>query len=89
MRWTFAFLLLAGCTTAETPQEACRRQSYKDPTVKQMIMQQAGSPYLFNNQQTALHQAEHTAMLHCLQARGLAAPGGVEPMHVQQTHSLF
>lgn len=90
-RWGWIALLsaLAGCASNSSPQAVCQRRAYDDPVVKLMIMRQAGSPYLFNNNQALLRQAEHAATQRCLRGYGLAPPGGVEAPVPSQTHSLF
>jgi hypothetical protein len=83
--------LLGACAgpAGNTPQAQCAREAYNDPDVKRMIMEQAGSPYLMRTDQAELEQAKHQAALRCLRARGLAPPGGVEPLRQPEEHTLF
>jgi len=72
-------LLLAGCGTAEGPdQRACERQADDDPAVKELILKGVGNPYFQNNSQDELKAAKQQARLVCLRSRGLAPNGGVE-----------
>ena len=43
-----------------------------------MIAQQAGNPWLKENDQGDLHRARRAAVLKCLQDKGIIRPGGVE-----------
>ncbi len=78
-RAALLLVLLAGCSTAEGPdQRACDRQAYDDPAVKELIIKGVGNPYFQNNSQEELRVAKQQARLACLRSRGLAPAGGVE-----------
>ena len=78
-RAAMLLVLLAGCGTAESPdQRACDRQADEDPTVKKLIIIGVGNPYFQNNSQGELNVAKQEARLACLRKRGLAPNGGVE-----------
>lgn len=81
MRAAFALvLLLAGCSTADTPGEAaCERQAENNPAVKELIIKGLGNPAFQAESQQSLALARRQATLACLRSRGLAPPGGVEP----------
>lgn len=78
------FLLLAllpvACAMDNSPAAVCRRQAEKDLKIRSL---EFGS---FRNQSFAETYAGELAYLHrqdvlrCLQARGLAPQGGVEPV---------
>ena len=73
-------LLLAACATDNSPQAECRRQANNDPEVKALFVDS-----LRNQSYAATHAGElaylrRQATLRCLQDRGLASPGGVEPV---------
>ncbi len=72
--------LLAGCADSGpmTDQQACEKQANDDPVVKLMIMKGAGTTHYMIEHQDELKAARQDAVLNCLRARGLVAPGGVE-----------
>ena len=82
-------LLLGGCAAQGSgPDAVCERESYYDPTVKRMMMIQAGNPSLAMAQQDELNSARQQAKRACLRRLGqLPAGGGVEP--VRRPASLF
>jgi hypothetical protein len=83
MRFLFLLLPLAACAGNGNggPQASCERQAWNDPTVRQIVAEQAGNGWLKNNGQAKLADARKRAEVKCLRARGLAPPGGVQPVH--------
>lgn len=80
-------LLLSGCSlfgprTPPTPvspeQAACEAAANDDPEVKHLIIVGLGNPNFAHGNQERIRLLKHDATLSCLQARGLARPGGVE-----------
>ena len=78
-------LALAACGSpeqaADTPRAQCERQAKDDPRVKQFASDLASDNYYVQyqaaeGQQQALRQATER----CMRLRGLAPPGGVEPV---------
>ena len=78
-------LLLGGCTLfgpdRNTPEAQCEAAAYDDPTVKEIILQrnsgnQDAFVQLLPNQRDAVKRATQR----CLRQKGLAPPGGVEPV---------
>lgn len=78
----FAVFLLAACggTADNSPEAICRRQAYDDPAVRavrvQMMQIPSGPLALQGQLQYLLSQAT----IRCTQDKGLAVPGGVEPV---------
>lgn len=71
--------VLAGCAaTPATPQGACEALANDDPTVKTIIIKQAGNPHAQLEGQTELRAAKQDATLACLRNRGAIRRGGVE-----------
>ncbi len=71
-------IMLSGCGYAgfgDTPQAQCARQANADPAVVAINRNTWIDGYRLD---FALRQAT----LRCLQAKGLAPPGGVEPVQV-------
>jgi hypothetical protein len=83
-------LALAACggPTEDTPRAQCERKAEDDPAVRQLVGALA-SPNDFVRFHALQEQKEvmRQAVLRCLRLRGLAPPGGVEP--VQQRGGLF
>jgi hypothetical protein len=72
-------LLLAACTSRDPPTvQACRAQANDDPEVRRLVAASAGGGSFAREHQYELHDTRQQAVLRCLRARGLAAPGGVE-----------
>lgn len=77
-------LVLACCALGpdlSTPQGQCQAQAEKSPKVRELEIQTTssdGSTAYGARQQ--LPRARREAYIACLQARGLAPPGGVEPV---------
>ncbi|HSU06070.1 MAG TPA: phosphoribosylamine--glycine ligase [Acetobacteraceae bacterium] len=86
----FAGLMLLGACASRSPettaQAACRREAYADPQVKTLIAN--SNPAVTNNifdkslttPQEDAQAAVRQATLDCMRRRGLATPGGVEPV---------
>ncbi|MBV9247894.1 MAG: hypothetical protein JO227_01425 [Acetobacteraceae bacterium] len=77
-------LCLAGCTlfgAGNTPQAECTHEAEADPKVMDLTIQNmnqyapAGQDLL-----PEITVAKRQALLRCLRAKGLAPPGGVEPV---------
>ncbi len=79
--WLVPLLLMACTRNDNSPVAQCERQAYNDPAVKQMYI--AGA---FKTNEAAVigderfNVAFHQANLKCLREKGLAPPGGVEPV---------
>jgi hypothetical protein len=73
--------LLGGCklaaTMGDSPQAQCQRQSYEDPAV-QAAIQASNGDYTVDD--TNVRYLRQQALLRCLRQKGLAPPGGVEPL---------
>jgi hypothetical protein len=73
--------LLGGCTVAATvgnsPQAQCQRQSYDDPAVHAAIQASNGD---YTVDDTTVRYLRQQALLRCLRQKGLAPPGGVQPL---------
>jgi hypothetical protein len=82
-------LALAGCSWFgpgdTTPQAQCQRQAYDDPEVKRLMTLRLSSNLLNQQLDRPYNSAVQQATVACLRRRGLAAPGGVEPV----TRSTF
>jgi hypothetical protein len=77
-------LLLARCAPTpdlSTPQGQCRAQAENSPEVSRLIGETSGgSPAQQAMARRELPLARRSAYIACLQARGLAPKGGVEPV---------
>jgi predicted small lipoprotein YifL len=77
-------LPLAGCglfgPTGNTPQAECERQANQDPKVVDLTMKQFATTPSGQDYRPDIAVARHEALQRCLLARGLIAPGGVEPV---------
>ena len=89
MRLRFIPLLavvLSACASGNTPDAECARQATQDPKVQEIYSRTNGdytyAGYLAHDD---LLQAKRLAVLRCMRAKGLAPPGGVEPVapHLQ------
>lgn len=82
-------LLLAACAANHDPPavQACRAQASDDPDVRRLVGASAGGGSFAREHADELHDAREQAVLRCLRARGLAAPGGVEAP--RRVHSPF
>ncbi|HTU53266.1 MAG TPA: hypothetical protein VMF62_04775 [Acetobacteraceae bacterium] len=77
-----AALLLAACSGGgdNSPEAVCRRQAYNDPQVHALRIQMMQIPSASLGSQGQLQYLLNQATLRCLQDKGLAVPGGVEPV---------
>ena len=75
-------LALTACgSTDNSPQAQCERQANNDPKVVDINISSNG---IYTPQvRSRLSVAKREATLQCLRLKGLAPPGGVEPVHPQ------
>ena len=75
-------LAVAGCSAAEaSPEAQCERQAMQDPAVQAIYSRSNGYYTVSGTQQEAdLAQAKRQAVMRCTRAKGLAPPGGVQPI---------
>jgi hypothetical protein len=79
-------LLLAGCafgSADNTPQGQCRLQADNDPTVKEFYQTTPGLYTVSGSANEELKVLVRDAYNRCLQAKGLAPPGGVEAVRAR------
>ncbi len=72
-------IVLAACA-ANTPQAECEQQAMQDPKVEEIYTRTNGDytfPYTARDQ---LLDYKRQAVLRCMRAKGLAPPGGVQPV---------
>ena len=73
-------LLLAGCG-GNSPEAQCRRQAAQDPAVRSVYTRGNGYYTISTTpQQAELEQATRQAEMRCMREKGLAPPGGVQPV---------
>ena len=78
---TFCLVLLLGaCANSDSPQAVCRRQASNDPEVRALTVQALIQPMMAPNYYPEIEFHRRQAELRCLQNKGLATPGGVEPV---------
>ena len=84
MRLRFVALLgvaLAACGSADnSPQVQCDREADKDPAVVEIYTRTNGMYTFPYSQRDDLIQAKRQAVMRCMRAKGLAPPGGVQPV---------
>lgn len=73
-------LLLGACATDGSPQAVCKRKASNDPQVRELSRQAMIQPLLAPNYYPQIEFYRRQANLRCLQEKGLATPGGVEPV---------
>ncbi len=74
-------LLLASCGGApKGPEAECERQANNDPTVMSIYRGDQGDYTQPSPARSNLIWAKRQATLKCLRQKGLAPPGGVEPI---------
>lgn len=73
-------LLLGACATGDSPQAVCARKASNDPQVRELSRQAMIQPLQAWNYYPEIEFYRRQANLRCLQDKGLATPGGVEPV---------
>jgi len=74
-------IVLAACGSADNgPQAQCERQADQDPTVRSIYRGDQGDYTRVGVARSNLLWAKRMATLTCMQEKGLAPPGGVEPI---------
>jgi hypothetical protein len=74
-------LALFACgPTGNGPDAECTRQAEQDPTVRSIYRGDQGDYTQIGPARTNLMWAKKQAYDRCMQAKGLAPPGGVEPI---------
>ncbi|HET6194850.1 MAG TPA: hypothetical protein VFE12_03805 [Acetobacteraceae bacterium] len=74
-------LVLATCSTGNTPQAECERLAMQDPAVQDIYTRTNGDYTVPGTHAYAdLQQAKRQAVLRCMRGKGLAPPGGVQPV---------
>jgi hypothetical protein len=76
-------LLVGGCTVGppdNSPQAQCERQANEDPTVQAIYRGEQGDYTQIGPARSNLLWTKRQATLKCMQQKGLAPPGGVEPI---------
>jgi hypothetical protein len=77
-------LLLSGCALFQTmgsgPEAECRRAADADPKVQDLTMKQISAGATQPDLKPDIAVARREAYLRCMRKRGLAPPGGVEPV---------
>lgn len=77
-------LLLTGCgiftSRSDTAQAECEWQANKDPKVTELELKRFNLTPSDPDISPDIAVARHEAVQRCLIARGLAAPGGVQPL---------
>jgi hypothetical protein len=71
---------LTCCDTGNSPQEQCERQADQDPTVQSIYRGDQGDYRQVGQARSNLLWAKRMVTLKCMQQKGLAPPGGVEPV---------
>ncbi len=72
-------VMLAGCA-GNTPEAQCQRQAAQDPEVQNIYARTSGYYTFTGEQRDDLAQATRQAVMRCMRAKGLAPPGGVQPI---------
>jgi hypothetical protein len=76
-------LALAACSPGssnDSPQEQCERQAMDDPAVVEIYTRSNGTYTMPWTARDDLLAAKHQAVLRCMRQKGLAPPGGVQPV---------
>ncbi len=80
-------LFLAACSLPQddSPQAQCERQANNDPAVRELYNSNANAQLWtqWPPDKAALDVARRQAVLKCMQQKGLAPPGGVQPVRQQ------
>ena len=76
--------LLAACAGGNSPEEQCERQATQDPAVHAIYARSDGYYTIGETKQRdELLTATRAAVQRCMRAKGLAPPGGVQPVVVR------
>ncbi len=78
--WLVLFML-TGCASSvpgDSPEAACRRQAYDDPTVKHLTIESLGQSEAGPGDQYDYNKALRDATDACLRQKGVQVRGGVE-----------
>lgn len=78
--WLLPLTVGACGPRTDTPQAQCERQAYDDPEVRRIYGGESGDFRQAGVPQEQLKMAVRQATVRCLQQKGLAPPGGVEPV---------
>jgi hypothetical protein len=73
-------IMLTACNGGDSPQAQCERQADSDPAVMAIYRGNSGDytqPWTARDQLLA---AKRQAVLRCMRQKGLAPPGGVQPV---------
>ncbi|MBN8897183.1 MAG: hypothetical protein J0H35_03205 [Rhodospirillales bacterium] len=80
--WLLLPLLLAGCGVFgpknDSARAECEWQANNDPKVVELRMKRFSQTTQDSDLDPDIAVAKHDAILRCLQAKGLALPGGVQ-----------
>ena len=79
--WLVIALLLTACAAKDnSPLAQCEREADQDPTVRSIYRGDQGDYTQLGPARSNLMWAKRQATLKCMQQKGLAPPGGVEPI---------
>ncbi len=73
-------VVLTACTGGSSPQAECERQADDDPKVVEIYTRTNGAYTYPWVQRDDLLMAKKQATIRCMRAKGLAPPGGVQPV---------
>lgn len=80
-RLALLLFVLAACgPTGGTPEADCARQAERDPTVQSIYRGEQGDYTQIGVARSNLMWAKRQAIQKCMQQKGLAPKGGVEPI---------
>jgi hypothetical protein len=77
--------VLAACSIGpadNSPQAQCERQADDDPAVAAIYSGTNGAYTYVGAVRDDLIAAKRQAVMRCMRAKGLAPPGGVQPVHI-------
>jgi len=69
---------VGACSTPTTPEEVCKAEADKDPTVQNLMFQDMANPSRDLELRPQIADARRHANELCLRKQGLAPPGGVQ-----------
>jgi hypothetical protein len=79
--WLVLALLLTACAAKDnSPQAQCERQADQDPIVRSIYRGDQGDYTQLGQARSNLMWAKRDATVKCMQQKGLAPPGGVQPI---------